>query len=184
MRVAVLAALLTLAGCAGQVQTGHGDVTPFYDRNVVWHAAKGGAFPLVVHGAPSGGLAPGDAAAAVAREMRLPGWFAPTPFQPAPVASAPSGDWRLVLIFNPARPVSARETCGDLGRIPVLDPAGETVVRAAFCTGDEAISDVTARAPAAPPGASSFRALLDQIAAALFPERNPNLQGERGEFPA
>jgi len=184
MRVAVLAALLTLAGCAGQVQTGYGDVAPFYDRSAVRHAAEGGAFPLVVHGTPSADLAPGEATAAVARDMRLPGWFEPAPFRPAPVAGAPSGDWRLVLIFNPARPVSASAACGDLARIPVLEPAGETVVRAAFCARDEAISDVTARAPAAAPGTPSFRALLDSIAAAIFPERNPNLQGERGDFPA
>lgn len=187
MRVPGLAALLAtmLAGCAGQVQTGYGDVTPFYDRNVVTHAAKGGAFPLIVHGAPAASLAPQRAAAAVAQDMRLPGWFPPTPFQPAPVAGAPSGDWRLVLIFNPARPISAREACGDLGRVPVAPgPAGETVVRAAFCTRDEAISDVTARAAASAPGTPAFRQLLDQIAAAIFPERNPTLQGESGDFPA
>jgi hypothetical protein len=180
--IALLA--FALAGCAGQVRVGHGDVTPLYDRSVVVHASKGGVFPLVVHGAPGPGLTPAEVAAAVARDLRLPGWFEPARFGPAPASNAPAGDWRLVLIFNPARPVSAAEACGDLGRVPVLEPEGETVVRAAFCTRGDAGSDVAARAPASEPGTPGFRALLDQIAAAVFPERNPSLQGESGDFPA
>ena len=182
VRIATIAAsALALSACAGQVQTSYGDITPFYDRSVVTHASAGGAFPLVVHGSPFPGVAQPQAAEAIARDMRLPGWFPPTRFAPAPVADAPRGDYRLVLVFNPARPVSAADACGDLREVPVAPQSGpETTLRAAFCTRGETISDTTARAAAAAPGSPAFRELLDQVSVTIFPERNRDREMDRG----
>lgn len=179
--VAIATGALALSACAGQVQTGFGDITPFYDRSVVTHASSGGAFPLVVHGNPFPGLPQREAVETVARDMRLPGWFPQVPFAPAPVASAPRGDYRLVLVFNPAHPVSGADACGDLSQVPVTSrPSGETTLRAAFCTRDEPISETRGRAAAAGPGTPAFRQLLDQIAVTIFPERNRMRENDRG----
>lgn len=183
-RMTAVLAVAAVSACAGLPQTSSGDLTPFYEKSVVTHAAQGGAFPLVVHGAPHPDVNPAKAAAAVAPELGLPGWFPPTPFQPAPVPEAPQGDYRLVLIFNPARAVSGDEACGDLSRIPVAAPGAQVAVRAAFCMRDERISDVSAWGPASAPGTATFRALMDQIVMAVFPERNRLLEGGDGEFPA
>jgi hypothetical protein len=182
-RIAALAAALALSACAaGQVQTGYGDITPFYDRNVVTYASSGGAFPLVVHGNPFPGLTQTQATQAIAQDMRLPGWFPPARFAPAPVANAPSGDYRLVLVFNASPGVSASDACGDLRQIAVAPRSGpETTVRAAFCTRGEAISDTWARTIAAEAGSPAFRQLLDQISATLFPERNRDREMDRGD---
>lgn len=179
---AIAAAALGLTACAGQVRTSFGDVTPFYDRSVVAHAASAGAFPLVVHGNPFPSLPQRQSAEAVAREMRLPGWFAQVPFSRAPVEGAPRGNYRLVLVFNPARPVSASEACGDLAEVPVTSgPAAETALRAAFCTRGEPISDARARMAAAGPGSPAFQQLLDQVSATLFPLRNRTRDDDRGD---
>ena len=180
---ALTAAALAISACAGAVRTGYGDITPFYDRSVVTHASAGGAFPLVVHGNPFPGVPQAQAAEAIARDMRLPGWFPPARFAPAPVPNAPRGDYRLVLVFNPAYPVSGADACGDLSQVPVAAsrPSGETTLRAAFCTRDEPISDTSARAAAAGPGTPAFRQLLDQIAVTIFPERNRMRESDRGD---
>ena len=184
IRIAAIATgALALSACAGQVQTGFGDITPFYDRSVVTHASSGGAFPLVVHGNPFPGLPQRQAVDTVARDMRLPGWFPQVPFAPAPVASAPRGDYRLVLVFNPAQPVSGADACGDLSQVPVAAsrPSGETTLRAAFCTRDEPISDTRARAASAGPGSPAFRQLLNQVSVTVFPERNRMRENDRGD---
>lgn len=179
---AITAAALALSACAGQVRTGYGDVTPFYDRSVVTHASSGNAFPLVVHGNPFLGVPQPRAVEAVARDMRLPGWFPPARFSAAPVTNAPRGDYRLVLVFNPARAVSGADACGDLRDVPVAPPAGaEITLRAAFCTRGETISDTSARAAAAQPGSPAFRQLLDQVAFTIFPERNRDRDRDRGD---
>ena len=179
---AAAAAALALTSCAGQTRTGYGYITPFYDRSVVSHAASGGAFPLEVHGNPFPDLPQAQAAEAVARQMRRPGWFQPTPFALAPVAGAPRGDYRLVLVFNPARPVSSAEACGGLRETPLAPAAGPDItVRAAFCTRDETISDTTARGLAVRPDSPEFRQLLDQIAVTIFPERNRERDRDRGD---
>ena len=171
-RLAAFTAALSLTGCAGQVQTSYGDMTALYGRSVVQHAGAAGAFPLVVHGAPFPDVAARPAAEAVARRMRLPGWHPPVPFALAPVAGAPSGDWRLVLVFNSARPVSDADACGDLRSVPLVPPGAEVRVKAAFCTGGEMISEASGSAPSGGPDSPQFQHLLDQIAATVFPERN------------
>jgi hypothetical protein len=183
VRIAASAlAALVLSACAGQVRTGFGDITPFYDRSVVTHASSGEAFPLVVHGNPFPGLSQAQAAQAIARDMRLPGWFPQVPFAPAPVAGAPRGDYRLVLVFNPAVAVSGADACGDLREVPVAPQSGpQTTLRAAFCTRGETISDTTARMAAAHPGSPAFQQMLDQVAVTIFPERNRDRDPDRGD---
>lgn len=171
-RIAALLAALAVGGCAGQVQTSHGDMTALYGRSAVQHAGSGGAFPLVVHGLPFPGLSQRASAEAVARRMRLPAWHPPVPFAIAPVASAPTGDWRLVLVFNAARPVSDAAACGDLRDVPLAQPGQDIRVKAAFCTQDAMISEAEGSAPAMGPDSPGFQQLLDQIAATVFPERN------------
>lgn len=173
---------LGLAACAGQVRTSGGDVATFYSRSMVTHAASGGAFPLVVHGNPFPNAPAEQAAQAVARQMQLPGWFPQTRFELAPVPEAPRGDYRLVLIFNPARPVGAREACGDLRGVPLAPPGAEIEARAAFCAGPDAASDAWGSAPTAPPDSPVFRQFLDQLAVAVFPARNRTVEDDEDRF--
>ncbi len=172
---AATVAVLALAACQNSSATrlSYVDTNPGYSRSIVQYAASGAAMPLEVRGAT-----PGIPAPAVAAGMRLPGWFEPKPFALAPVESAPSGNYRVVVVINPDRPVGARSVCGDAGGIGTA-PGPELKLQAAFCAGGEVLSQATAFVPNTQAGTPAFQDALNQITLALFPSRNPIFDDDR-----
>lgn len=171
---------LGLAACgASRVSTGNHST--FYGPGVVSYAASDGTMPLVMRGNPFP-LPQAQAEAAVARNFYLPGWFQQATFVPTSAEGA-DGQYRVVMVFNAATPVSASAACGDVEDIAVTPPADELTLRAAFCAGDYVVSDVFGRSPTAPPDSPAFRNLLGQISYTLFPAYNPTLQDDEDRFP-
>lgn len=167
--------ILALAACDNSSATrlSYVDTNPGYSRSIVQYASSGEAMPLEVRGAT-----PGIPAQAVAAGMRLPGWFEPKPFALAPVDSAPSGNYRVVVVINPDRPVGANRVCGDAGSIGTA-PGPELKLQAAFCAGSDALSQATAFVPNTEAGTAEFQDALNQMTLALFPPRNPIFDDDR-----
>lgn len=168
-------AVLALAACDSSSATrlSYVDTNPGYSRSIVQYASSGAAMPLVVRGET-----PGIPAQAVAAGMRLPGWFEPKPFALAPVDGAPDGNYRVVMVINPDRPVGAKRVCADADSIGTA-PGPELKLQAAFCAGDEALSQATAFAPNTQAGTPEFQNVLNQMTLALFPPRNPIFDDDR-----
>lgn len=168
-------AMLTLAACYSSSATrlSYVDTNPGYSRSIVQYASSGAAMPLEVRGAT-----PGIPAQAIAAGMRLPGWFEPKPFALGAVEGAPSGNYRVVMVINPDRPVGANRVCGDVGSIGTA-PGPELKLQAAFCAGGEVLSQATAFAPNTQAGTAEFQDALNQMTLALFPPRNPIFDDDR-----
>jgi hypothetical protein len=168
-----LACATLLTACLGSSQTSEAYISAFYSRGVVAYVTQGGAMPLEVKGQPFAGMDGDDIAWHTAQRMKLPAWFATRDFAPAPVPGTPSGNYRTVLIFNSSElTTDSDDACGDSAKIK-LNPPGDTVyIIAAFCAGDEVVTDSYGSAVAAGPDASEYRQLLFQISVALFPYQN------------
>lgn len=182
---ACVAGILLLAACTGAPQTSFPNVSPFYSRGLVAYVTQGGAMPLEVRGKPFAGMDGDDIAGHLAQRMKLPQWFAVRDFAPAPVAGAPSGNYRTVLVFNAAElTADADDACTDAANIK-LAPPGETLkVIAAFCAGDETVTDTFGGVVAEGPDSDAYRQLLWQISVALFPLRNIDLDASPDILPS
>lgn len=167
-------AALGLAGCAGVPRVTNVSFDSFYDGSAVTHASSGGAMPLVVRGNPYG-VSDDQATAQVAQAMRLPSWFSSRPMAPAPAANGPSGDYRLVLVFNPERGVGSRRICRDIDDVRTSG-ADDFRVYAVFCAGDQYVSQafMTVGGATPRPGTPAFRAAMDPLMDQLFPAENPD----------
>jgi hypothetical protein len=178
--VIAMAAFFGVAACSSQ--------TPFlgkayfgsYERTAFNHAARNGEVPTVVYGNPFAG----DRAAfaqEVAARMKPPAHYGgPVAF----TAVGSSRDHRLAMIFNPASGQSDIGLC----RNQVSKTKGrvqeELRVLAAFCAGERVLSSVRGRVEAISSSADPrFQQLLDQVSLALFPIRNPDIDGEDRDFP-
>lgn len=172
---AVLVSAGLLAACVGGTQTGSAYISAFYEPQVVAYVTKGGAMPLEVIGQPFAGMDGSDTARQVAKRMKLPGWFATRDFAPAPVEGAPSGNYRTVLVFNSAElTTDADDACKDAGKIKVTPPGDRIYVIAAFCAGDEVVTDTYGSTVAMGPDTGEYQQLMTQITMALFPSRSPD----------
>ena len=169
-------AALGLAGCAGVPRVTNVSFDSFYNASAVTHASSGGAMPLVVHGNPYG-VSDDQATTQVAQAMRLPSWFSSRPMAPVPEANGPSGDYRLVLVFNPERGVGSRRICRDLNDVGT-STADNFRVYAVFCAGDQYVSQafMTVGGPTPQPGTPAFRSVMDPLMDQLFPAENPDLR--------
>ena len=170
----VAVAALGLAACTGVPRVTNVSFDSFYDGSAVTHASSGGAMPLVVRGNPYG-VSDDQATAQVAQAMRLPSWFSSAPMAPLPEANGPSGDYRLVLVFNPERGVGSRRICRDLNDVRT-SPTDDFRVYAVFCAGDQYVSQafMTVGGPTPQPGTPAFRAAMDPLMDQLFPAENPD----------
>jgi len=166
-------AVFLLAACTGTVIGGG---TPYagYDRNTVSFIASRGPIPVRTVGR-AGNLTPLGTVRAVTERFRLPGDFVPATFVEASEEQR-RGGFHLTFVFDPAETPDVRVVCGaDAASIPTAPVAGEMRVVAAYCYRDEALNRVNARAPVLEPESAAFGTLLDEIALALFPVGDPNL---------
>lgn len=169
-RLAALAGFLAV-GCAGVSTIGHCDQVPAYGPSFVSYAARKGQIPLVVHGDPFG-LPAAETAQVLAARLRLPGWFADVPFAARSNDATTRQDYRVVLIANPARALTADEACGTLTDLPMAGRSAMLHLHASFCAPDGWLSMVQGRAPAERPESHATQGLLDQLMATLLPPRN------------
>ena len=174
VRVAAIAGALLLAACSGMsssVTDAFPDLSPAYAPTSVWYATKDG-LRTVVHGNPFG-VPQADTDAAVIANLRMPPWHQAGRFVPFSKDGKRRG-YRLVLVFNPARPLSSGDACGDLSEIDVGPAGGMTRVRAAFCTRERPLSEIDAVVSATGPSDPEFKQLLADTIDQLLPSRNFN----------
>jgi hypothetical protein len=171
---AVLAAsALALGACLTPTQTSTPNISPFYSAQVVGYVTSGGAMPLEVRGQPFAGMKAEKVTADTARRLKLPDWFATREFAPAPIDGAPSGNYRTVIVFNSAElTTDSDDVCRASDKIEVTPPGNRVNVIAAFCAGEEVITDTYGSTVASGPDSGEYRTLLAQITFALFPRRN------------
>lgn len=174
LTAAAAVAAFGLAACAGVPRVSNVSFDSFYDASAVTHASSGGAMPLVVHGNPFG-VSDDQATAQVAQAMRLPSWFSSAPMAPVPEANGPTGDYRLVLVFNPQRGVGSRRICREADSIPTSG-ADDFRVYAVFCAGEQYVSQayMTVGGPTPQPGSPAFQSVMDPLMDQLFPLENPD----------
>ena len=167
------AGLLALAGCAAGAGTPVTDaaatLSPAYDPASVGRAARDG-LPTVVHGNPFA-MPRERTERLVLASLRMPGWHRPAGFVAHPDPGERRG-YRLVVVFNPARPVGHGAACRDLGDIALGPGAATTRLHAAFCASERPLSHIGGRADLAGPDDPAFRRLLAQALDQLLPPRN------------
>ncbi len=186
LRVAAVAGLLGVAGCANAIQAGDTDVTHMLSPQFLAAATAHGELQTVVYGQPFGpGMIDGES---IARQMVSPGEVPPFRFTTHPDARA-NTLYRVVLAFNPPRNTygSGNAACADDARDMFenrqqLAEGGRTAVVATFCAGSRYVSQVTVYSPPAR-GADDpmFQALIRQTVTYLFPfTQDPRLNTLQG----
>jgi hypothetical protein len=164
---------LALTACVTSTQTSKAYVSPFYSADVVRYVTSGGAMPLEVKGQPFAGMDGNNVTWHTAQRMELPSWFVTRKFAPAPVEGTPSGNYRTVIVFNSAElTIDSEDVCRDTAEIKVTPPGRRVNVIAAFCAGDEVVTDTYGSTTASGPDAAEYRQLMTQISMTLFPLRN------------
>ena len=182
--VMALTIALLAAGCAGggMYLTTHIDQNPGYSPSLVLYAIGDGELATEIHGrafmkAPMDGEA-------IASRLALPGWFPPARLTTRPSEEgrmAYNNSHRLVLFFNPERPVSGGILCTAPEKLTSHPDAVQLRVQAAFCSGDEVTSEAYGRGPVASDSRDpALQKLLDQMLLDLFPPRNPMQDPDMG----
>jgi len=166
-------ALLTLGACTGNAGPGHAMLSSYYTQDVVRYATRDRVMLVTVHG--DFGLPTKRAAAQIAKNLSLPGWFEPAEFIAAS-PSAASAEHRIVLVLNPAEiTLSGRHACAATKALATRKISQNVRVVGAFCAGDEVVTEMTASGPGGFPGDAKFRAgflaFLDSFVAELLPAR-------------
>ena len=165
----VLAVGLVASACAGAVRTDFIDRHEgAYDGSSVGLAQSYEPIPLAVYGSLYPGVAGRDAADAVARHFRVPGWFSPLRFKAASLAEAQQSDYGLIFVVDPAQP-TAETSCKELERLTLAPPSDEITIFAVFCSAGEMVTHTFARAGSSAAGTAAFQQLVDQISFSLFP---------------
>jgi hypothetical protein len=173
LKMTGLAVAVLLTACGDVVRTSPPYISAFYSRGLVSYVTQDRAMPLEVVGQPFAGLDASDIAWHVAQRMKLPAWFAVRDFAPAPVEGTPSGNYRTVLVFNNADlTTDSDDLCRSMDKIETNLPGDQIIVIAAFCAGDEVVTDTYGAAPANSPDSEEYHQLLWQISMTLFPFHN------------
>ena len=165
--------LLVLAACTGGTGAGHAWLSSYYTQDVVRYAARDGSMLVTVHG--DFGVSIKQVNNEIAKNMSLPGWFAPATF----VAASPSAankEHRFVFVINPVDiKISGKNACAATKAIPTANISEKVRIVAAFCAGDEVATELTETGIGGFPGDSKLRpqflAFLDSIVSELVPAR-------------
>lgn len=151
-------------GCAPAAQTdAFATLSMIYDPVLVWHASHENGLRTVVVGGPFDGTASADHEK-LRTMLRLPPWHQRAEFTIAPDTTVSRG-YRLVLVFNPAAPLSFGDACENLDGVETLAPSSTVHLHAAFCSRDRPISEIDGHG-------SKLQAVLDQTLAGLLPPEN------------
>lgn len=159
------AALVSVSACESRVVAD--EPVAAYSLSEVSYGIGGRDAPVIVQGNPFG-LERARFETTVTDAMQGHVMGVSTHFTTTPGDSA-RRDYRVVMVFNPARPVVSATLCA--GPVATTPPAGEEmVVVAAFCRGGGALTAATGylTLPADPDG-PVFRRLIGDLTFALFP---------------
>jgi hypothetical protein len=156
------AAALAFPCAAGAATLTRDDVSLSYQPSMVSAASVGGV-PATLVGVPFEGADP----AAVAAAVPVPGWL-PT----RRLAPGATGGYRVVLVFNPAAPVTADRLCTAPADVPLGAAQATFTVQAAWCFYDVAVSRVFAEGSSvASVQDDAFASTMGELMAALLPAR-------------
>ncbi|MSO66182.1 MAG: hypothetical protein EXQ85_10415 [Alphaproteobacteria bacterium] len=155
-------------------------VSPFgttgagYSPTFVQYVAISGPFPTTIYGNPSP-LPREEFNRLITERLQLEQPFPRATFSTTPIP-APTHAFRLALVFNPSeRYLSGSRICrsGD-GGISTLAAQPIVTVTAVFCSGDQAVTEVDARAQIPnDPRDPLFQKLLNQLMSAAMPWNSP-----------
>jgi hypothetical protein len=167
--LAAFAASLALSACAGTFEE---RITPG-DFFTAYRPSQFSAFaasgPIVeIHGARPAGATDAE----IAEALRLPSWFAQTPFRVAPAGAGPEGRQRIILNFGSAGGMDPIAACA--GRVNAGGVTDRLAVAAAFCRGTapgSASRLLHERALA--PGDPDFSRAMTRLFAEMFPPYDP-----------
>lgn len=167
-------ALIALTGCTGGViVTGQKNISASYEPSELYVVATGGnQLRTVVVGSPFGQpQAEFDAAVLAALEGRNIG---PTLNLSTDPTQEDPRQRRVVLAFNLARGADGDDLCARTDNLPLDPPSTDTLsVTGAYCADDLPLTQATARAgQVTAADGEPFRALMSQLALALFPPNN------------
>ena len=167
---AVLFAAIALPALALAATIGGAYYAPQYDYRDLWAATDGKPFQVVLGGNPFPGIDP----AVVARDL-LPAMQRAKPRpaltftydRPSP---APSPDYRMVLVFDPANNLNADPVCaGEPMRFKPNKP-GVFYVYAIYCRNDRMLSYTTTWTDASGPTDPRIERLFRELFPVLFKE--------------
>ncbi|MSO93353.1 MAG: hypothetical protein EXQ86_08140 [Rhodospirillales bacterium] len=169
---------LTITGCDYYGRTEA--VRAYYHRpgieQTFTYGARDGTFPAVVVGNPfAGEKAALDRAVVDAMSEAYRG--APTRFIATPADGA-RPYIRIVMLFDPPITANGGAACRNPSALPSA-PTGERMrILAAFCSGDDVMSDVVASAPAVTsPGDPVFRRAVAAVMRDIVPIQSPDQGG-------
>lgn len=168
---AAVSALLVSSSAMADVIT-KDDLHPAYDPQYVQLAAANGHFPVVLVDSPLGGNA-------LLKELSLPGYFPQAPLAEATAAQAKGG--HLVLAFHAPVASTGATACKDPAALAGGATGGELRVQAAFCSGNEVLSEAVMTAPApARADDPAFKSSMQRLLASVLSRKNPNDDGACG----
>lgn len=166
---------LAAAGCAtGSIITSDGAESP-YSYLEFRAAASGRDFLVEVRGMPFAGVDQeqfDQRLMAIMRSAQPPGLG--TRFTTRRDMPGMVPQYRLVLVFNPARNLAHETQCRALETVqpgPIVP--GQVRVSVAFCRGTDLMSKAVARTPATGVDDPAFLRMFEDVLPVMFPRRNP-----------
>ncbi|QQS12497.1 MAG: hypothetical protein IPK81_24005 [Rhodospirillales bacterium] len=182
--IAATSAVSAAAPASAAVITSAGAESPYSYQEYV-AAADGREFPVELHGDVFPGASSDALAPAVLRIMDQARPASPaTRFARAGTMPAGSPDYRLVIVFGPARNLSHHTLCAAPQKIahePVKE--GQARLSIAFCRGTDLMSRAVATTAARNVDDPAFRQMFVELFPVLFPKRNPFMNGRGSGFP-
>ena len=165
----VTAVLFFASACATDVRLTQQEISPSYKAGEFAYAGAGRDMRVIVVGDPFNA----DAAVfgkAVTDYMQGNHWGPRTNFTTTPGASARSS-YRVVMLFDPPKTLVGMRLCREEATaLPTARDSNEIVVFAAFCRGNESLTEIKGRIKGATgPEDPVFGDLVAQVTNALFP---------------
>lgn len=180
----VLAATLAAAllGCTGQAAIiTHEDVHIQYTWEEFYGAANGREFQVQIRG-NAFPVPDAEFRQAVLANLQKRSVGPATTWTVKPEAEASPDQYRLVLVFGAGNQLGDT-LCAKLATLnpPPAKVAGQVQVAAAYCRGEQPMTEAYARTDAAGPGDRAFDQLFSQLLPVLFPHR-PGLRLDPPQF--
>ena len=167
-----------LSGCAPGQMTGQNpgptlggaNYAPQYDFSEFWAATDGKTFHVIVAGNPFPALPIGEVKARLLPVMQANKPRPPLTFTYEQPVEQPRPDYRLVLIFDPAKDLGSGPVCNGVMRLKPGTP-GLVYVYGVYCRNDLALSETTGWTEAAGPSDPRLGPLFAQLFLVLFTDQ-------------
>lgn len=165
----IMAAVFGIAACSSDVRLTQQEISPSYKSGEFAYAGADRDMKVVVVGNPFGGDQE-TFGRTVTGYMQGNHWGPRTNFTTAPGASA-RNSYRVVMLFDPPKTLVGMRLCRVEGSaLPTVRTGDEIILFAAFCRGNESMTEIKGRiAGATGPEDPVFGYLIGQVTNALFP---------------